>query len=75
MFGRLAEPIVPGVDAQQSLVKFTWEDAAIRHPEGVPDTARKSSQHELDLIRTLNYAPYFLTVLSNRYEATTNRAV
>ncbi|WLR95381.1 error-prone DNA polymerase [Shinella zoogloeoides] len=58
------EAIVPGLDPQQSLVKFTWEGAAGRYPEGVPDKVRKSLQDELELIRTMNYAPYFLTVFS-----------
>lgn len=58
------EAIVPGLDPQQSLAKFTWEGAAERYPEGVPDKVRKSVLHELELIRTMNYAPYFLTVYS-----------
>jgi len=58
------EAIVPGLDAQQSLAKFTWEGAADRYPEGIPDHVRKTILHELDLIRTMKYAPYFLTVYS-----------
>ncbi|PSJ57671.1 error-prone DNA polymerase [Pseudaminobacter soli (ex Li et al. 2025)] len=58
------EAIVPGLDAQQSLVKFTWEGAAGRYPEGVPEKVRKALLHELELIRVMNYAPYFLTVYS-----------
>ncbi|MDR6758683.1 error-prone DNA polymerase [Mycoplana sp. BE70] len=58
------EAIVPGLDAQQSLTKFTWEGAAVRYPEGIPDKVRKSVLHELELIRTMKYAPYFLTVYS-----------
>ena len=58
------EAIVPGLDPQQSLVKFAWEGAANRYPEGVPDKVRKSLLDELELIRTMNYAPYFLTVFS-----------
>jgi error-prone DNA polymerase len=58
------EAIVPGLDPHQSLVKFTWEGAAGRYPEGVPDKVRKSLRHELELIRAMNYAPYFLTVYS-----------
>ena len=58
------EAIVPGLDAQQSLVKFTWEGAAGRYPEGVPDKVQKSLRGELELIRAMNYAPYFLTVFS-----------
>ncbi|WP_029619606.1 error-prone DNA polymerase [Pseudorhizobium marinum] len=58
------EAIVPGLDAQQSLTRFAWQGAKERYPEGVPDKVRKAILHELDLIRTMNYAPYFLTVYS-----------
>ena len=58
------EAIVPGLDAQQSLTKFTWEGAADRYPEGIPDEVRKAILHELELIREMRYAPYFLTVYS-----------
>lgn len=58
------EAIVPGLDAQQSLTKFAWEGAAERYPEGIPDKVRHSILHELELIRKMNYAPYFLTVYS-----------
>ncbi|MBD9507946.1 error-prone DNA polymerase [Ensifer sp. ENS07] len=58
------EAIVPGLDAQQSLTKFTWEGAADRYPEGIPYKVRKAILHELELIRIMKYAPYFLTVYS-----------
>ncbi|WP_313195177.1 error-prone DNA polymerase [Shinella zoogloeoides] len=58
------EAIVPGLDPQQSLVKFTWEGADVRYPEGIPEKVRKSLRDELELIQTMNYAPYFLTVFS-----------
>ena len=58
------EAIVPGLDAQQSLTRFAWEGAAERYPEGIPKKVRQSILHELDLIRKMNYAPYFLTVYS-----------
>lgn len=58
------EAIVPGLDPQQSLAKFTWEGAADRYPEGIPDKVRKAILHELELIRIMKYAPYFLTVYS-----------
>jgi error-prone DNA polymerase len=58
------EAMVPGLDAQQSLTKFAWEGAADRYPEGIPDKVRKAILHELDLIRVMKYAPYFLTVYS-----------
>lgn len=58
------EAMVPGLDAQQSLTKFAWEGAADRYPEGIPEKVRKAILHELDLIRVMKYAPYFLTVYS-----------
>ncbi len=58
------EAIIPGLDAQQSLTKFAWEGAAERYPEGVPEKVRKAVLHELELIRVMKYAPYFLTVYS-----------
>ncbi|PJR92461.1 error-prone DNA polymerase [Ochrobactrum sp. 695/2009] len=58
------EAILPGLDPQQSLVKFTWQGAEGRYPEGVPEKVRKSLRDELELIRKMNYAPYFLTVFS-----------
>jgi error-prone DNA polymerase len=58
------EAIIPGLTAQQSLEKFTWEGVRDRYPEGVPDDVANTLNHELELIRTLDYAPYFLTVYS-----------
>lgn len=58
------EALVLGLDAQQSLTKFAWEGAATRYPEGIPDKVRKAILHELELIRVMKYAPYFLTVYS-----------
>ncbi|MCK0394639.1 hypothetical protein, partial [Salmonella sp. L-S2806] len=37
---------------------------ATRYPEGIPDKVRKAILHELELIRVMKYAPYFLTVYS-----------
>lgn len=59
-----AEMLEPGLDAQQSLTKFTWAGADDRYPEGIPEKVRKAIVHELELIRDMNYAPYFLTVYS-----------
>jgi error-prone DNA polymerase len=42
--------------------KLTWEGVASRYPEGMPDDARNALEHELRLIKKLQYAPYFLTV-------------
>jgi error-prone DNA polymerase len=48
--------------AQDALVHFTYEGAAARYPDGIPDKVRRSLEHELELVASLNYAPYFLTV-------------
>ncbi|MGD9844746.1 MAG: PHP domain-containing protein, partial [Variibacter sp.] len=58
------ERTLPGLTAQQALEKLTWEGAAERYPEGLPDKVRATLDHELRLIATLDYAPYFLTVNS-----------
>jgi error-prone DNA polymerase len=58
------EAIVPGKNAQQSLEHYVWECIPNRYPEGLPPSVLKVIRHELDLIRTMNYAPYFLTVFS-----------
>lgn len=58
------EAIVPGKDAQASLEHYVWECVPDRYPEGLPPDVLKIVRHELDLIRTMKYAPYFLTVFS-----------
>ena len=56
------EATMPGLTPQQALEKLTWEGAAARYPEGVPGKVVAILTHELRLIETLRYAPYFLTV-------------
>ncbi len=51
-----------GETAQQRLERLTWEGAARRYPDGVPEAVRATLTKELGLIAELNYAPYFLTV-------------
>ncbi|WP_018900709.1 error-prone DNA polymerase [Rhizobium sp. 2MFCol3.1] len=58
------EAIVPGMTAQESLEHYVWECAPNRYPEGLPPEVLKTVRHELDLIKTMRYAPYFLTVFS-----------
>ena len=54
---------VNGFDnAQDALAHFTYEGAARRYPQGIPDKVRVNLEHELQLIAQLQYAPYFLTV-------------
>src|SRR5580693_5703651 len=54
----------PTLTPQQTLEQLTWEGAAWRYPEGLPDEVRATLEHELRLIEKLHYAPYFLTVNS-----------
>jgi error-prone DNA polymerase len=54
----------PDLDAYQLLEKLTWEQAPERYPEGIPEKVVKALNYELDLIKRLKYAPYFLTVHS-----------
>lgn len=56
------EVSTPGMTAQQTLAQLTWEGADRRYPNGVPDKVKAALRHELKLIETLGYAPYFLTV-------------
>ncbi|MCW8308883.1 error-prone DNA polymerase [Acidiphilium sp. PA] len=58
------ENVIPGRTAQQALAQLTWEGAAQRYPAGVPAEVVTILKHELRLIETLDYAPYFLTVNS-----------
>ncbi len=48
--------------AQEALEAFAWKGAETRYPEGVPERTREALRHELKLIASLDYAPYFLTV-------------
>jgi error-prone DNA polymerase len=59
-----AEVVIPGLTAQQSLERLTWEAASRRYSDGVPEKVLGTLQHELRLIDQLGYAPYFLTVHS-----------
>src|ERR1700728_2774809 len=54
----------PSLTPQETLEKLTWEGAAWRYPEGLPDEVVQTLRHELGLIEKLSYAPYFLTVNS-----------
>jgi len=49
-------------NAQDALAHLTYEGAAHRYPQGLPDKVRANLEHELKLIAQLQYAPYFLTV-------------
>ena len=56
------EPVPEGKTPQSHLEDLTWQGAAWRFPNGVPDKVRGTLEKELALIAELNYAPYFLTV-------------
>ncbi|MBP0445053.1 error-prone DNA polymerase [Roseomonas sp. SSH11] len=58
------ETEVPGETAQDALERLTWAGAGMRYPEGVPGDVAAQLRHELSLIASLEYAPYFLTVNS-----------
>jgi error-prone DNA polymerase len=58
------EAIVPGMDAQQSLEHYVRECIPSRYPEGLPQKVLRAVKHELELIKEMKYAPYFLTVYS-----------
>ena len=55
---------IAGMSPQAALEKLTFEGAVTRYPEGLPDDVAKTLRHELTLIASLDYAPYFLTVNS-----------
>ncbi|MDH6594019.1 error-prone DNA polymerase [Variovorax sp. TBS-050B] len=46
----------------QTLVRKTWEGAAARYPEGIPDKVRAQVEKELSLIIEMKYEMFFLTV-------------
>ncbi|WP_342360157.1 error-prone DNA polymerase [Terrarubrum flagellatum] len=49
-------------DAQSALEHFAKAGAIKRYPDGVPEKVAKVLDEELEIIRKLGYAPYFLTV-------------
>ncbi|MBC7773201.1 MAG: error-prone DNA polymerase [Pyrinomonadaceae bacterium] len=57
------DEVVPaGMTPMEHLANLTWQGAAKRYPQGVPDKVRAQVEHELRLIADLKYAQYFLTV-------------
>ncbi|GHC62503.1 error-prone DNA polymerase [Limoniibacter endophyticus] len=58
------EALMPGMDAQQSLEHYVEKYLAQRYPQAVPPKIAAAIRHELDLIHTMKYAPYFLTIFS-----------
>lgn len=56
------EYLFPGLSAQDALEKLTAEGSARRYPDGTSEKVASQIEHELRIIKHLNYAPYFLTV-------------
>ena len=51
-----------GETPMDKLARLTWEGAAWRYPEGVPEKVARTIRHEFELIDRKQIAPYFLTV-------------
>ncbi|XWN32019.1 MAG: DNA polymerase III subunit alpha [Devosia sp.] len=56
------EPTDPGRTPQETLARLTADGARRRYPKGLPEAVERQLAHELSLIKTLDYARYFLTV-------------
>jgi error-prone DNA polymerase len=56
------DPVPDGRTPQEELVRLTWLGAARHFPEGLGAALKAQIKHELALIETLDFAPYFLTV-------------
>ncbi|MBW4024834.1 MAG: error-prone DNA polymerase [Proteobacteria bacterium] len=55
----------PGESAQQTLERLVWEEGVPhRYAGGLTPAIEQQLRHELTLIESLGYAPYFLTVHS-----------
>jgi len=54
--------IYTGESPDTKLTCLTYEGLNWRYPLGVPVHVKKQTNHELALIKKLNYSPYFLTV-------------
>ena len=54
----------PDETPQQGLERLVQESLPLRYPEGLSQGVEAQLQHELRLIASLEYAPYFLTVNS-----------
>jgi len=57
------EEVVPeGVSPADNLKRETYKGAHRRFPKGIPHTVQAQIEHELALVREMEYEPYFLTV-------------
>ena len=53
---------VPGETISETLERLTWEGAHMRFSEGIRPDVSAQIRYELDLIKEMEYEPYFLTV-------------
>ncbi|MFM5906632.1 MAG: PHP domain-containing protein, partial [Novosphingobium sp.] len=51
-----------GLSPQEHLEQLTWQGAAGRYPDGLPEDVRATLARELELIGKLHLARYFLTI-------------
>ena len=54
----------PGEDPQHALERLVQDSVPDRYPDGLPPDVERQLRHEMVLIASLAYAPYFLTVHS-----------
>ncbi|CUS47877.1 MAG: error-prone DNA polymerase DnaE2 [Idiomarinaceae bacterium HL-53] len=57
-----AEVVPKGKTPDQWLRTLTYQGAKARYPEGVPDKVRQQLEYELNLVRDMGYAHFFLTI-------------
>ncbi|MDB5583806.1 MAG: error-prone polymerase, partial [Bradyrhizobium sp.] len=58
------EVVISDRSPQDALEKMSREALAEMFPAGAPEAYTKQLEHELELVRDMGYAPYFLTVNS-----------
>jgi error-prone DNA polymerase len=49
------ESVLPGMDARQTLAWHTWQGAAGRYPQGIPERVARQLKEELELIAECRY--------------------
>ncbi|MFO7582535.1 error-prone DNA polymerase [Guyparkeria sp.] len=56
------DDIPPGMTGREQLRRLTFEGAAVRWPEGIPERVVAQIERELSIIHEMAFEPYFLTV-------------
>ncbi|MDG4866610.1 error-prone DNA polymerase [Guyparkeria sp. 1SP6A2] len=56
------DDIPPGMTGREQLRRLTFEGAAVRWPEGIPERVVAQIERELAIIHEMAFEPYFLTV-------------